>query len=727
MMKKRRSAACGDDMKAPRTAIATARVLFVFAAATAVLSAAMAVTPKSVAVPFFELEDLQIAGDIALGRYWSLDGRHVLYAVKLDDGTAIHRIDDVGRAPFDFDGERIVYAPVGHAAVALVDLRSRRGETVWTGSDDVTVAKVRVFEGAVVLVIEQSGRIYTARVDDARRQLQSPALTAPSGSLEYFISDTSVAVVAQARGETHWSRDGGRWDRLVLPPHVQVIALAGDRLIALDRASGRKLLNLTLRPGTASDWTLLYESTSAIDPASIRATHDQLALTFVERDGATASLVWVPMGAGVPIDRRPLSLGPAGERRFYGWSANAVAWTSRRDGRLFLFTLHIPPVMEPRTTTLDSTPPALNPPERNASHARALNWLTLQLGPAFPTTHGRTARLVDSYEDGQRTGWIYDAALASITFAAWGKTDLAAALLAGLEHLQHADGSWVSSYHPDDGVGLDPDRYVGAMAWAVMAVNFFEWDTGDNRFAPMARRALAYMQRFRIVDSGSDLRGAFAMGPSRPRVVSTEHNIDCYTAFLWRGRLDRNALDLKIAADIKATVFRRLFGRDRRAPDRSRFFHVGSTPDVVHLDVQTWAMLAFGDGSPNDRLDEALRTAERLLTVRGGQLGSVSGIVGLDDSERPSTSRKVWAEGTEGMVAALLNRGETGRALRLHGETARYQSASGGIPYATENDHGWSTAPSVAATGWFLLNGLNPLRNPFNPDLVRSIPSIAAP
>jgi hypothetical protein len=335
--------------------------------------------------------------------------------------------------------------------------------------------------------------------------------------------------------------------------------------------------------------------------------------------------------------------------------------------------------------------------------------------------------LIDSYEDDRRAGWIYDAALASITFAASGERIIAADLLAGLEHLQHDDGSWVSSYHPDDGLDLGSDRYVGAMAWVVMAANFFEWDTGDNRFAPMARRALAYMKRFRIVDSGSDLRGAFAMGAPRPRVVSTEHNIDCYAAFLWRGRLDQNELDLKFADDIRAVVFRRLLGRDRRAPSRDHFFLVGSTTDVVHLDVQTWAMLAFGNGAPNGRLDEALRTAERVLTVRGGQLGSVSGIVGLDDSERPSTSGKVWAEGTEGMVAALLSRGETGRALRLHAETARYQSASGGIPYATKNDHGWSTNPAVAATGWFILNGLNPLRNPFNPDVVRSTPSIAAP
>jgi hypothetical protein len=67
------------------------------------------------------------------------------------------------------------------------------------------------------------------------------------------------------------------------------------------------------------------------------------------------------------------------------------------------------------------------------------------------------------------------------------------------------------------------------------------------------------------------------------------------------------------------------------------------------------------------------------------------------------------------MVSALLSLGETERAAKYHSETARYQSPSGGIPYATENHHGFSTAPSVAATGWYVLNGLSPPRNPFNP------------
>jgi hypothetical protein len=345
----------------------------------------------------------------------------------------------------------------------------------------------------------------------------------------------------------------------------------------------------------------------------------------------------------------------------------------------------------------------------SASRTRALAWLTSQVGPRFAARQHRTARLIDSYEDSRRVGWTYDAALASITFAAAGERDLAAELLAGLEHLQYPDGSWVSAYHPDEATPRGPERHVGAIAWGVMAANFYESDTGDDRYAPMARRAITYLLRFRIADPTSDLMGAFAMGPARPRNVSTEHNLDCYAAFAWRGRLDRDPVSLEIAAGIRAAVFRRLF--------EGRFFHVGSTRDVLHLDAQSWAALAFSDSVADERIDAALRTAERVLAVTGARRETVSGIVGLDDAERPHASRKVWAEGTEGMVAALITRGEVVRAERLHRETSRYQAASGGIPYATENDHGWSTAPAVASTAWYVLNALTPPRNPFNPGL----------
>jgi hypothetical protein len=154
-------------------------------------------------------------------------------------------------------------------------------------------------------------------------------------------------------------------------------------------------------------------------------------------------------------------------------------------------------------------------------------------------------------------------------------------------------------------------------------------------------------------------------------------------------------------------------GQDDGTP--KPFFKVGAADSTMYLDAQTWTALAFGERIPEDVRQRALQAAEEALTVTTGRLRGVSSITGLDDTQHPPDTAKVWAEGSEGMVAALLSLGAVDRARRYHLETARYQRESGGIPYATENGAGWSTAPSVAATAWFVLNELSPPRNPFDP------------
>src|SRR5262245_12478243 len=160
----------------------------------------------------------------------------------------------------------------------------------------------------------------------------------------------------------------------------------------------------------------------------------------------------------------------------------------RHDGRLFLESVALAATVpsSPTAPTVGGT----RSPGLDVSAQRGLDWLERQLSKPFVSRHGRPARVIDSYEDAQRAGWIYDAALAAIAFTAAGKPALATDVLAGLEHLQRDEGSWVSSFDPDTASPRGSDRYVGAMAWVVMAVNFFEGDTNDGRFALMARRAL---------------------------------------------------------------------------------------------------------------------------------------------------------------------------------------------------------------------------------------------
>jgi len=327
---------------------------------------------------------------------------------------------------------------------------------------------------------------------------------------------------------------------------------------------------------------------------------------------------------------------------------------------------------------------------------------------------GRPGRLIDSYEDDLRSGWIYDAALAAIAFLSWHQPETAAELLEGLEHLQEPDGGWVFSYQPDQARALGTKRYVGSMVWIVMAANFYTAETGADRFGTMARRGLDYINRFRVTDSTAGAFGAVSMGPGNPEGYSIEHNVNAYSAFRWRGHYEGRSDWIEAARQIRAFIFRELWAGIRLGPGET-FFFVGFRDGSRYLDAQTWSALSLGPQDPEAaKLRLALEWADRNLR-EVGEMGGVRDIVGFNETRGPLVGPKVWSEGSEGMVAALLAFGESGRAWEYHRQTARYQTVSGGIPYATENSDGWSTAPSVAGTAWFLLNESVPPRNPFKP------------
>ena len=664
--------------RSPR-AMLGARLLLTAAVVCSAVCVHLAGATEPLVVPFFELEELKVSDAIAVGRFASLIDQRSLYARRLTDGTMLVRIDDVGDAPFDIDNNRIVYAHAPSGRVIGVDVTSDLREELWKIPARSHVRAVHVFDRSVLLIVEDDEGVHAL-----------------------------------------WSNGSERWRAIDVPGHLRVAALVRSRVVAIDRSLPGRLVTATLNGG-GSDWVTLYESPSSRRIDAVRPLPGGAAVTFLERDmsGAASTILRLPVDAAGRLETVALPDALPDDTRVIGWSNDYLAWPERRDGRLFLHAAALTTPVSPPSTVPSAVPSTVPSPgtirrhQLDLSAERGIAWLEQQLSTPFPSRHGRSARLIDSYEDAQRAGWIYDAALAAITFAAAREPAMASELLAGLEHLQREDGSWISSFDPDTALPRGSDRYVGAMAWVVMAANFYEWETRDGRFAPMARRGLGYLERHRITDAGSDLRGAFRMGPSRPGVISTEHNVDCYSAFLWRGRLEGNQRDLAIAEDVRAFILRELWVEPGGAASPDGFFRVGAAASELFLDAQTWTALAFSESMPAPRLEQALRSAER-LRVDTGRLGPVQNIIGLDESET-SGREKVWAEGSEGMVAALVAVGDSPRARHYHAETARYQSVSGGIPYATENRSGWTTAPAVAATAWYVLNSTVPSRNPFNP------------
>lgn len=674
---------------------------------------------RTVPVPFFDVDALSVTDGIAVGLYSALTGERGLFAMRLDDGTTVARVDNAGRTVFHLDGHRLVLASSTRRRVMTVDLQSGEGEDVWPIPEGKEVTALHGSGGTISALLEGGDELQALFLgtSGAVSSLSAPMPAMASGALRLVSADYALVALdpAASAGDLAvavLSRAAGTWSRVVLPDDTRVIALSGERVVAFESA-GRRLVQASLPALDA--WTPVIALPDAVSPSLVGVTDEPPGVSFIDRSGATTSLVFVSLVNASLADRRAIPEMPAVTQR-QGWNRDTFAWAHRRDGRLFLSSV---PVIGVRPERPRPARPLNAGPGGFSNHADVrvgYDWLVRQLGAPFLSRQGRTARLIDSYEDNARAGWIYDAAVAAIAFIASGDPDGAAALLAGLEHLQDGDGAWRSSYDPDTARPRGSDRYVGAMAWVVMAANFFEWRTGDERFAAMARRGLKYLERYREADGGSDLKGAFSMGPGRRHVISTEHNVDCYSAFLWRGRLDGDARALTIAEGTRAFVLRQVMAdHSPGAPAGAAYFRVGPGVADVYLDVQTWTALAIADRDTQPQLERALRVADRMLAVEDGRLAGVTGIAGLDDSVRSGASAKVWAEGTEGMVAALRTLGDRERAGLYHRHTSRYRSASGGIPYATENDHGWSTAPSVAATAWHLLNSTTPAGNPFDP------------
>jgi hypothetical protein len=659
-------------------------------------------------LPFLKADRLIAADRVAVGLFDAVTDDHSLYAVDVDRGTELARVDGVGRAVFAFDGTRILYAPDGRGELRSLDLMTHQQEQIWIDPQATIISELHIIGSLVRFIVQAANGIRVVILDvRTGNATTSPTLSGTNGA-RALVSDNGAFVLAPSLEKGFWWTDGDTWKAFDIDNSLNIVAVSDDRLIALKGPSA--LFQKRVSATAASKWDAAYEGTAPILARSVRFT-GPLAIEWLEGAPFTSTVVHIRLDhAG--IDRTDVSVRvPVGDANQLAWSRDRLFWTERRDGRLFLNSTIVD-----RQEIATATPAHSTPIDRpvDPETARALAWLKGQLSRPFTSREGRRGRLIDSYENGPGGGWTYDAAIAAITFTASQNATDAEELLAGLEQLQGSDGSWVFAYDADGAVARGNDRFVGSIAWVVMATNFYEWDTGDRRFAAMANRALTYLEQFRIDDATSLRFGAFSMGPSNPNVISTENNVDCYAAFAWRGRLDSNQHDIDVANRV-AEVIRQLWVQDSSLG--GGFFTVGTGAPTLYLDAQTWTMLALHGKISTDVLGNALTTAERRLAVTDARLGPVMNVLGFDETLPTAGAGKVWAEGTEGMVAALLSTGAVERARRYHTETMRYQRASGGIPYATENSAGWTTAPAVAATSWFVLNRLWPPRNPFDPDV----------
>jgi len=305
--------------------------------------------------------------------------------------------------------------------------------------------------------------------------------------------------------------------------------------------------------------------------------------------------------------------------------------------------------------------------------------------------------LIQSYENLENRCWIYDQALAVITFAALGHVDQADEIMSTLGEIQNDDGSFYFSYLISSLEPTSERTYTGTNAWVAMAVNFYRRLTGNQRHNRLLLGLLSWLASRQVMDAAAPTHGGLSLG-TRDDAFSMEHNLDAFSAFFYTG----NHRYRRRAKAIRRFIFRELY-----RVDPSPHFITGYRDSSLYLDCQSWAVLSFGK-----RFARVLDFAETRFSVENGRRNGEVDIRGF--FERQAEGAPVWSEGTEGMAMAYGLCSQTDKSLFFHRQVARMKGVNGGIAYATENDHGFSPAPSVAGTTWYLFFELK--LNPFAPD-----------
>jgi hypothetical protein len=132
-------------------------------------------------------------------------------------------------------------------------------------------------------------------------------------------------------------------------------------------------------------------------------------------------------------------------------------------------------------------------------------------------------------------------------------------------------------------------------------------------------------------------------------------------------------------------------------------FRVGPGASSLFLDAQTWTTLALIDDVTDPRFEQALRSAEQRLRVNSGRLGAVQNS-SASTSPMTQSRRKCGPRAAKAWSPRCWPR-RRGERKPLSRRTARYQSESGASRMRPKTTLGWTRAPSVAATGWYVLNG----------------------
>jgi len=368
---------------------------------------------------------------------------------------------------------------------------------------------------------------------------------------------------------------------------------------------------------------------------------------------------------------------------------------------------------------------------------KPIQWL---IGQQNPVTG-----LVVSYEgDGKDFAYTFDQAIAIMAFAGSGERDKAQMILDRMYLLQQqiSNGAWNEWYIASDPniICAGSEKYVtGPIAWMVMAINYYEAKTNDDSYASMAREALSWLDTVRNIESNEkygSLRWCTGDNctPVEAAMISTEHNLDAYSAYYWRGIIDSNTLYIIRASDILDYLCQEMWAP---SPNSNGPYHdvnifwEGFDNFAFSTDPQTWGVLSLGPIGPKG--EEFYKCLDWLWYSPWGNTRTTQNLcdeinVQGFKSGTGEPNDYVWVDGTEHAVAAYYSLGDYERGDFFFNHMKRVISSNSGLMHSFRQDEpnnvSWKRKNYrfnyVASTVWHYFNQRE--INPFVPYPVHPYP-----
>ena len=319
-----------------------------------------------------------------------------------------------------------------------------------------------------------------------------------------------------------------------------------------------------------------------------------------------------------------------------------------------------------------------------------INWLIRMQDP--------NTGLVESYEGNDNNfAYTFDQALAVIAFTEAGEVDRAKMILNIMADLQPSDPNrmWYECYHADDPneVCDNCELYnTGPIAWMVIAINYYEDKTADMSYALIAHRALDWLDTmWNTSDPNKYGSLRYCKGPdcTIPNSTSTEHNIDAYSAYYWRGVLDSNDSYIADAGLILSCLRRKLWGASDESigpPDWDPvnvFWRGFELPVEFCTDPQSWGVLSLEPIGPDG--EEFYKSLCWLLepgSTRNSQhynddINDVDGFRGCTGEQK-----YIEVDFTEHVAAAFYSIGDDVKGDYFHNQMGRIVDANGGLVHS---------------------------------------------